>query len=89
MPTTELNRGRQVIFAAITYIAGRRGVLQVSEQVQCANAEAAQRRAHKLMDAGRVLGVDVIRQACDPEAGEYEEPQYLLRLGRVPDVMPV
>ena len=68
-----------------TYLTGARGTLKAAEQIQCRSEDQARTRAEKLMAAGRVLGVDVVRQISDPEAGEYSEPEFLVRLGRVPE----
>jgi hypothetical protein len=73
-------------FCVVTYVAGARGALKVGEQVPCYNEQNAHARAEKLMAAGgKVLGVDVVKQTADPDAGDYGEPEYLARLGRVPE----
>jgi hypothetical protein len=69
-----------------TYIAGARGALKVAEQIPCPSEQNGRARAEKLMAAGRILGVDLVKQIADPEAGEYGEPEYLVRLGRVPEL---
>jgi hypothetical protein len=69
-----------------TYIAGARGALKVGEQIRCPSEQNARARAEKLMMAGRILGVDVVKQITNPEAGEYGEPEYLVRVGRVPEL---
>lgn len=72
-------------FCVVTYIAGARGALKVGEQIACRDEANANSRAEKLMAGGRVLGVDVVKQTADPDAGDYGEPEYLSRLGRVPE----
>ncbi len=42
-------------------------------------------RAQKLYETGRYAGVDAYTVASDPDAGEYGEPKFHARLGRVPD----
>lgn len=69
-----------------TYVAGARGSLKIGEQIACTSEQNGRARAEKLMAAGRVLGVDVVKQIADPEAGEYGEPEYLVRVGRVPEL---
>jgi LmbE family N-acetylglucosaminyl deacetylase len=82
----ENKAGPKATFIVVTYVAGARGALKVSDQIQSPSEENARIRAEKLMAAGKVLGVDVIKQIADPEAGEYEEPEYIVRLGRVPEL---
>jgi hypothetical protein len=82
----ENKAGPKATFIVVTYVAGARGALKVSEQIPCPSEQNGRARAEKLMGAGKVLGVDVVRQVADPEAGEYAEPEYLVRLGRVPEL---
>ncbi|MDB5410271.1 MAG: hypothetical protein JWL84_5183 [Rhodospirillales bacterium] len=82
----EHKAGPKATFVVQTYVAGARGALKVGEQVQSPSAESARMRGEKLMAAGKALGVDVVKQVADPEAGEYAEPEYLVRLGRVPEL---
>jgi hypothetical protein len=37
-----------------------------------------------MMEGGSIAGVDVVRQTADPEMGDYDEPEFLQRLGSVP-----
>jgi hypothetical protein len=82
----ENKAGPKVTFIVVTYVAGARGALKVSEQIQSPSEQNARIRADKLIATGKILGVDVVKQIADPEAGEYAEPEYLLRLGRVPEL---
>lgn len=77
--------GAQTSFVVVTYVAGARGALKVAEQIACHSEQNAHARADKIMAGGKVLGVDIVKQTADPEAGEYGEPEYLTRLGRVPE----
>jgi hypothetical protein len=76
----------QIAFTVVPYVQGSRGGLKPGDIIQCRNRETAELRAEKLMASGRVLGVDVVRQTADPALDEYGEPEYLLRLGRVPEL---
>lgn len=67
-----------------TYVRGARGSLKPDVQFPCRDEPSAKVRAEKIMAAGRVLGVDVVRQTADTAAGDYGEPEYLVRLGEVP-----
>ena len=49
------------------------------------SAPAAKVRAEKLYGTGRYAGVDAYTVTSDDEAGEYGDPVFLVRLGRVPD----
>ncbi len=50
------------------------------------SALAVRARAEKLFETGRYAGVDAYTVTSDEEAGEYGDPVFLIRLGRVPDV---
>ena len=78
--------GSKTTFVVVTYVAGARGALKVADQIPCHSEQNATARAEKIMALGRVLGVDVVKQVADAEAGDYGEPEYLQRLGRVPDL---
>lgn len=69
-----------------TYVRGARGALTPDAQVPCRDENAARMRAERIMAAGMVLGVDVVRQVVDATAGDYGEPEYLVRLGEVPAI---
>ncbi len=77
--------GSKTTFCVVSYVAGARGALKVGEQIACRDEANAHVRAEKLMATGKVLGVDVVKQTADAEAGDYGEPEYLSRLGRVPE----
>ncbi len=61
------------------------GGLVAADVFVARNAIAAQDRARKLYATGRFAGVDAYTATNDPEAGEYGEPVFLARLGRVPE----
>ena len=86
MVGSKTDGGTRTTYIVQTYVAGARGALKVAEQIPCISEQNARARAEKLMAAGRILGVDVVKQIADPEAGEYGEPEYLARLGRVPEL---
>ncbi len=50
------------------------------------NALVARARAEKLFATGRYAGVDAYTVTADEDAGEYAEPVFHVRLGRVPEV---
>jgi hypothetical protein len=66
------------------YVAGKRGALAPAPAIPVRNADAGRTRAQRIMDGGRVLGVDVVQTEVDAEAGDYGEPVFLVRLGQVP-----
>ncbi len=86
MAETKAGGTTRTTYVVQTYIAGARGALKIGEQIACTSEQNGRARAEKLMAAGRVLGVDVVKQIADPEAGEYGEPEYLVRVGRVPEL---
>lgn len=86
VPTNPKTQTARITFIVQSYVSGARGTLKAGDQIVAPSEQNARARAEKLMAAGRVLGVDVVKQSADPEAGEYGEPEYLVRLGRVPDL---
>ncbi|MBF0562267.1 MAG: hypothetical protein HQL37_09655 [Alphaproteobacteria bacterium] len=66
------------------YLLDRKGILRADTAIPCHSEGMARRRADRLMENKRAAGVDVIRQTADPDAGDYGEPEFLDRLGRVP-----
>jgi hypothetical protein len=79
--------GSKTSFVVVTYVAGARGALKVGEQILAHSEQNARARAEKLMaGSGKILGVDVVKQVADVEAGDYGEPEYLFRLGRGPEI---
>jgi hypothetical protein len=79
--------GSKTSFVVVTYVAGARGALKVGEQILAHSEQNARVRAEKLMaGSGKILGVDVVKQVADVEAGDYGEPEYLFRLGRGPEI---
>jgi hypothetical protein len=76
----------QTNYLVQTYVRGARGALKPDAHVPCRDETAARMRAERIMAAGRILGVDVVRQVVDATAGDYGEPEYLLRLGEVPSI---
>jgi len=45
----------------------------------------ARERAERLYQTGRYAGVDAYSVTVDEDAGDYSEPVFHVRLGRVPD----
>ena len=68
------------------YVTGKRGRLLPADPPPARSAPAAKERAQKLFETGRYAGVDAYTVTSDEEAGEYGDPVFLTRLGRVPDV---
>ncbi|MBI1209263.1 MAG: hypothetical protein GC191_18500 [Azospirillum sp.] len=61
-----------------------RGGLKPEPPVACTSEANARLRAERMLENHRAVGVDVVRQDADPAVGEYGEPEFLARLGRVP-----
>ena len=68
------------------YVSGKKGALAPAPAIEVKTAEAGRVRAERMMEGGRVLGVDVVQTEVDSEAGDYSEPVFLARLGQVPAV---
>ena len=63
------------------YVAGARGALKAP----CRLPEEGLRRAERAMAGGSILGGEVVRMTHDDDAGDFGEPEYLGKFGRVPD----
>ena len=73
----------------ISYLARKVGLrLRKCEETHAIRVDsptAARERAKRLFESGRYSGVDAVTVTGDPELGEYDEPAFHLRLGKVPD----
>lgn len=67
------------------YVAGPRGTLKPGPAIACRTAEDGLRRAERAMAGGSILGAQVVRMTHDDDAGEFEDPQYLGTVGKVPE----
>ena len=67
-----------------TYILDKKSNPVPSMAHICETQMAAERRAEKVMNSGKIIGVHLICQTGIPEFDEYEEPVVMLALGRVP-----
>jgi hypothetical protein len=68
------------------YVSGKKGALSPAPAIKVNTADAGRARAQRIMEIGRVLGVDVVQTEVDEEAGDYSEPVFLARLGEVPQI---
>jgi len=75
---------QETLFICQPYVPGKRGALAPQPAVSYKSEGQALQRAQRMMDTGRFAGVDVVSQTADPELGDFDEPVFLLRLGRVP-----
>lgn len=67
------------------YVAGPRGSLKAGVPVACRTAAEGLRRAERALAGGSILGAQVVRMTHDDAADELGEPEFLGRVGRVPD----
>ena len=67
------------------YRTGKRGRLVAADALPVRSAKDARARAERLFETGHYAGVDAYSVTADEEAGEYGEPKFLARLGRVPE----
>jgi len=76
----------QIYFICQPYLKAKGG-LKPGLAVQAPDAETARQRGHRMfIGGGQIVGVDVVEQAADEDAGDYGEPVFLERLGQVPAV---
>ena len=66
--------------------SAQKGGIKPEPAILCSSETNARLRAEKIMANNRAVGVDVVRQEADANLGEYGEPEFLVRLGRTPDV---
>lgn len=69
------------------YLSGARGNLKAGVAMACRTAEEGIRRAERAMAGGSILGAEVVRVVHDAEADEFGEPEFLAKLGRVPEAV--
>ena len=67
------------------YVAGPRGALKPGTAIACRSAEEGLRRAERALQGGSILGAQVVRMTHDDDAGEFGDPEFLGRIGQVPD----
>ena len=67
------------------YLSGARGNLKAGVAMVCRTPEEGIRRAERAMAGGSILGAEVVRVVHDAEADEFGEPEFLAKLGRVPE----
>jgi hypothetical protein len=67
------------------YVAGPRGSLKAGPAVACRSPEDGLRRAERALQSGSILGAQVVRVTHDDDAGEFGEPEFLNKIGRVPE----
>ena len=65
-------------------VVKKRGLV-AAEALPVRSAQAAKERAKRLFDTGNYAGVDAFTITGDEELGEYGEPKFHVRLGKVPD----
>jgi len=67
------------------YLTGARGGLKAGVPMACRTAEEGIRRAERAMAGGSIVGAEVVRVVHDAGADEFGEPEFMAKLGRVPD----
>ena len=67
------------------YVAGARGTLKAGTAMACRSAEDGLRRAERALENGSILGAQIVRMTHDDDSGEFGDPEYLGRVGRVPE----
>ena len=64
----------------------QRPVLTISQMFECRDRRDAENRAHKLHAGNQYAGVDIFEIRVDEELGEFGEPEFIARLGDVPEL---
>jgi hypothetical protein len=73
----------QILFICQPYVR-QKGKLRVSRAEVFPTEAKAMTYAERLIQGGRAVGAEVVRQSGDSEMGDYAEPEFLARLGDVP-----
>ncbi len=68
------------------YVQGPRGTLKAGPALACRTAEDGLRRAERALAGGSILGAQVVSMTHDDQAGEFQEPLYLGKVGVVPEI---
>ena len=68
------------------YVPGARGGLKAGVAVACRTPEEGVRRAERAMAGGSIVGAEVVRVTHDAGADEFGEPEFIVRLGRTPEM---
>ena len=61
------------------------GTVKAGTPIACRSPEEGIRRAERALAGGSILGAQVVRVTHDDDAGEFGEPEFLGKFGRVPD----
>jgi hypothetical protein len=61
-------------------------VLTKTQMFECRDSRDAENRANKIHDGKQYAGIDVFKVSIDENMGEYREPEYIDRLGDVPEL---
>ena len=67
------------------YVAGPRGALKAGTAIACRSQEEGLRRAERALESGSILGAQIVRVTHDDDAGEFGDPEFLGKVGRVPE----
>lgn len=67
------------------YLRGARGSLKAGTPVVCRTADAGLLRAERALAAGSIVGAQIVSVSHDDDAGEFAEPEFLGRVGQVPE----
>lgn len=77
------DEGRLTMFVVCGFLPGKGGGLVSDQPFQASSADAARRRAQRYADAGG--GAIATSQGGNPVTGDWDEPEVLARVGRLPD----
>ncbi len=61
-------------------------VLTKAQMFECPDSRDAENRANKIHDGKQYAGIDAFKVSIDDDTGEYREPEFIARLGDVPEL---
>jgi hypothetical protein len=63
-----------------------RPILTKTQIFECRDARDAENRANKIHDGKQYAGIDAFKVRIDEDLGDYGEPEFIVRLGDVPEL---
>lgn len=66
------------------FVRTKKGRVDAGRAHLCASASSAESMAQRLVADGIAVGAFAMSRAADADLGEYEEPNIIIKVGRIP-----
>lgn len=66
------------------FVRTKKGRVDAGRPRECASAASAESMAHRLVADGIAVGAFAMSRSADVDLGEYDEPNILVKVGRIP-----